>query len=79
MTDYLFGVPSRIGSILHIPTAELSDSGTYTCNVSVSVNDHGDEKAINVTVIGGCLGLSLLPQPALDQTLAQTWGLLFQY
>lgn len=51
VTDYLFGVPSRIGSILHIPTAELSDSGTYTCNVSVSVNDHGDEKAINVTVI----------------------------
>uniref|UniRef100_A0A8C6G9J0 Platelet-derived growth factor receptor beta n=1 Tax=Mus spicilegus TaxID=10103 RepID=A0A8C6G9J0_MUSSI len=51
VTDYLFGVPSRIGSILHIPTAELSDSGTYTCNVSVSVNDHGDEKAINISVI----------------------------
>lgn len=78
MTDYLFEVPSRIGSILQIPTAELSDSGTYTCNVSVSVNDHGDEKAINITVVGGCLGLSLLPHPELDQTLAHTWG-LFQY
>ena len=75
VTDYLFGVPSRIGSILHIPTAELSDSGTYTCNVSVSVNDHGDEKAINISVIGGFLGLSPLPHPELDQTLAQTWGL----
>lgn len=69
VTDYLFGVPSRIGSILHIPAAELSDSGTYTCNVSVSVNDHGDEKAINITVIGGCLGLSPRPDPELDQTL----------
>lgn len=66
VTDYLFGVPSRIGSILHIPTAELSDSGTYTCNVSVSVNDHGDEKAINITVIGGC------PESALYLTLSWT-------
>lgn len=72
VTDYLFGVPSRIGSILHIPTAELSDSGMYTCNVSVSVNDHGDEKAINVTVIGGYLELSPRPHPELDQTLALT-------
>lgn len=67
VTDYLFGVPSRIGSILHIPAAELSDSGTYTCNVSVSVNDHGDEKAINITVIGGYLGVSPLPHPELTR------------
>lgn len=78
VTDYLFGVPSRIGSILHIPAAELSDSGTYICNVSVSVNDHADEKAINITVIGWYLGLSPLPHPELDQTLAQAWG-LFQH
>lgn len=57
VTDFLFDVPSHIRSILHIPNAETGDSGTYVCNVSESVNDHRDEKAINVTVVGGCLGL----------------------
>ncbi|XP_029410088.1 platelet-derived growth factor receptor beta isoform X2 [Nannospalax galili] len=51
VTDYLFEMPSRIGSILRIPNAELNDSGIYTCNVSVSANDHGDEKSINITVV----------------------------
>ncbi|XP_048667837.1 platelet-derived growth factor receptor beta [Marmota marmota marmota] len=51
VTDFLFDVPSHIRSILHIPNAELDDSGTYICNVSESVNDHRDEKAINVTVV----------------------------
>lgn len=58
VTDFLFDVPSHIRSILHIPNAELDDSGTYICNVSESVNDHRDEKAINVTVVGGCLRIS---------------------
>lgn len=47
-----FDTPSHIRSILHIPNVELGDSGTYICNVSESVYDHGDEKAINVTVVG---------------------------
>ncbi|KAM6224242.1 platelet-derived growth factor receptor beta [Rhynchocyon petersi] len=51
VTDFLIGVPYHILSILHIPNAELSDSGTYLCNVSESVNEHQDEKAINVTVV----------------------------
>ncbi|KAI5935265.1 Platelet-derived growth factor receptor beta [Manis javanica] len=51
VTDFLFSVPSHIRSILHIPSAELGDSGTYICNVSESVNDHRDEKAVNVTVV----------------------------
>ncbi|XP_025864510.2 platelet-derived growth factor receptor beta isoform X3 [Vulpes vulpes] len=51
VTDFLFNVPSHIRSILHIPSAELGDSGTYICNVSESVNDHRDEKSINVTVV----------------------------
>lgn len=51
VTDFLFDVPSHIRSILHIPNAETGDSGTYICNVSESVNDHRDEKAINVTVV----------------------------
>uniref|UniRef100_F6Q748 Platelet-derived growth factor receptor beta n=1 Tax=Equus caballus TaxID=9796 RepID=F6Q748_HORSE len=51
VTDFLFDMPSHIRSILHIPSAELGDSGTYICNVSESVNDHRDEKAINVTVV----------------------------
>nr|KAF6448335.1 platelet derived growth factor receptor beta [Rousettus aegyptiacus] len=46
-----FDTPSHIRSILHIPSVELGDSGTYICNVSESVYDHGDEKAINVTVV----------------------------
>ncbi|KAM5300489.1 platelet-derived growth factor receptor beta isoform 2-T2 [Ctenodactylus gundi] len=50
VTDF-FDVPSHIRSTLHIPSAELGDSGTYICNVSESVNDHQDEKAINVTVV----------------------------
>ncbi|XP_006893811.1 PREDICTED: platelet-derived growth factor receptor beta [Elephantulus edwardii] len=51
VTDFLLGLPYHILSILHIPNAELSDSGTYLCNVSESVNEHQDEKAINVTVL----------------------------
>ncbi|XP_006863938.1 PREDICTED: platelet-derived growth factor receptor beta [Chrysochloris asiatica] len=51
VTDFLIDVPSHILSILHIPNAELGDSGTYLCNVSESVNEHQDEKAINVTVV----------------------------
>ncbi|XP_014444230.1 platelet-derived growth factor receptor beta isoform X1 [Tupaia chinensis] len=51
VTDFLFDVPSHIRSILHIPSAELVDSGTYICNVSATMNDHRDEKAINVTVV----------------------------
>lgn len=61
-----FDTPSYIRSILHIPSVELSDSGTYICNVSESVYDHQDEKAINVTVVGACLGLSLNPPSELD-------------
>ncbi|XP_045855955.1 platelet-derived growth factor receptor beta isoform X2 [Meles meles] len=51
VTDFLFNMPSHIRSILHIPAAELGDSGTYICNVSESVNEHRDEKSINVTVV----------------------------
>ncbi|XP_059030010.1 platelet-derived growth factor receptor beta isoform X2 [Mustela lutreola] len=51
VTDFLFNIPSHIRSILHIPAAELGDSGTYICNVSESVNEHRDEKSINVTVV----------------------------
>nr|XP_004664829.2 platelet-derived growth factor receptor beta isoform X1 [Jaculus jaculus] len=51
VTDFLPEVSSHIRSILHIPNAELEDTGTYICNVSESVNDHRDEKAINVTVV----------------------------
>ncbi|XP_007941800.1 platelet-derived growth factor receptor beta [Orycteropus afer afer] len=51
VTDFLLDVPSHILSILHISNAELGDSGTYLCNVSESVNEHQDEKAINVTVV----------------------------
>lgn len=71
MTDFLPDMPNHIRSILHIHDAELGDSGTYICNVSESVNEHRDEKAINVTVVGGCLGLS--PQSSLGwtQTLVQ--------
>lgn len=56
VTDFLFNIPSHIRSILHIPAAELGDSGTYICNVSESVNEHRDEKSINVTVVGACPG-----------------------
>ncbi|XP_059554878.1 platelet-derived growth factor receptor beta [Myotis daubentonii] len=45
-----FDIP-HIRSTLHIPSAELGDSGTYICNVSESVYDNQDEKAINVTVV----------------------------
>lgn len=51
VTDFLFNTPSHIRSILTIPNAELGDSGTYVCNVSESVNDHQDEKDINITVV----------------------------
>ncbi|XP_073932761.1 platelet-derived growth factor receptor beta isoform X3 [Castor canadensis] len=51
VTDFLFDVPSHIRSILHIPDAELGDSGIYICNVSESVNGHQDEKAVNITVL----------------------------
>lgn len=66
VTDFLFNMPSHIRSILHIPSAELGDSGTYICNVSESVNEHQDEKSINVTVVGACLGLSPHPPSELD-------------
>lgn len=66
VTDFLFNMPSHIRSILHIPSAELGDSGTYICNVSESVNEHRDEKSINVTVVGTCLGLSPDPPSELD-------------
>ncbi|XP_054424160.1 platelet-derived growth factor receptor beta isoform X2 [Pteronotus mesoamericanus] len=46
-----FDIPFHIRSTLHIPSAELGDSGTYICNVSESLYDHQDEKAINVTVV----------------------------
>nr|KAF6481446.1 platelet derived growth factor receptor beta [Molossus molossus] len=46
-----FDIPFHIRSTLHIPGAELGDSGTYICNVSESVYDNQDEKAINVTVV----------------------------
>lgn len=51
VTDFLFNTPSLIRSILNIPSAELGDSGTYICNVSESVNEHRDEKDINITVV----------------------------
>lgn len=66
VTDFLFSVPSHIRSILHIPSAELGDSGTYICNVSESVNDHRDEKAVNVTVVGASLGFGPNPHSELD-------------
>lgn len=56
-----FDIP-HIRSTLHIPSAELGDSGTYICNVSESVYDHQDEKAVNVTVVGAFLGLSPSPR-----------------
>lgn len=62
VTDFLFNIPSHIRSILHIPAAELGDSGTYICNVSESVNEHRDEKSINVTVVGACPGAQ--PRPS---------------
>lgn len=60
-----FDIP-HIRSTLHIPSAELGDSGTYICNVSESVYDHQDEKAINVTVVGASLGFSPNPRSELD-------------
>ncbi|XP_048187298.1 platelet-derived growth factor receptor beta [Perognathus longimembris pacificus] len=51
VTDFLLDLPFHIRSILHVPSAELGDSGLYTCNVSESVTEHGDEKAVNVTVL----------------------------
>ncbi|XP_062941796.1 platelet-derived growth factor receptor beta isoform X1 [Cynocephalus volans] len=51
VTDFPLDVPYHIRSSLHIPNAELGDSGTYICNVSESVYDRQDEKAINVTVV----------------------------
>ncbi|XP_068958831.1 platelet-derived growth factor receptor beta [Petaurus breviceps papuanus] len=51
VTDFLSGVEYDIRSILHIPSAELGDSGTYVCNVSESYNGHRDMKGVNVTVI----------------------------
>ncbi|XP_010625467.1 platelet-derived growth factor receptor beta isoform X1 [Fukomys damarensis] len=51
VTDFLPDMPNHIRSILHIQDAELDDSGTYICNVSESVNEHRDEKAVNVTVV----------------------------
>lgn len=74
VTDFLFDMPSHIRSILHIPSAELGDSGTYICNVSESVNDHRDEKAINVTVVGVCLGLIPNPHSELDPDLVTALG-----
>lgn len=56
-----FDIPFHIRSTLHIPSAELGDSGTYVCNVSESLYGNQDEKAINVTVVGTCLGPS--PNP----------------
>lgn len=47
---------------------------TYICNVSESVSDHRDEKAINVTVVGGALSLSPAFILSWTQTLSQPWG-----
>ncbi|XP_037657096.1 platelet-derived growth factor receptor beta isoform X2 [Choloepus didactylus] len=41
----------HLHSILHIPNAELGDSGTYICSVSDTVNSHQDVDAINITVV----------------------------
>lgn len=60
-----FDIP-HIRSTLHIPSAELGDSGTYICNVSETLYGNQDEKAINVTVVGAFLGLSPGPRPELD-------------
>uniref|UniRef100_F6XAD2 receptor protein-tyrosine kinase n=1 Tax=Monodelphis domestica TaxID=13616 RepID=F6XAD2_MONDO len=51
VTDFLSGLEYDIRSILHIPSAELGDSGTYVCNVSESYNGHRDMKGVNITVI----------------------------
>ncbi|XP_075397917.1 platelet-derived growth factor receptor beta isoform X1 [Tenrec ecaudatus] len=51
VTDFLLDVPSHLLSILHIPNAEVSDSGTYLCSVSESVSEHQDQKAVNITVV----------------------------
>lgn len=69
-----FDTPFYIRSTLHIPSAELGDSGTYICNVSESVYDHQDEKAINVTVVGACLGLSPTLTLSWIHTLSQPCG-----
>ncbi|XP_008563880.1 PREDICTED: platelet-derived growth factor receptor beta-like, partial [Galeopterus variegatus] len=74
VTDFPLDVPYHIRSSLHIPNAELGDSGTYICNVSESVYDRQDEKAINVTVVGACLGLNLNPQSELDPDSVTAMG-----
>ncbi|XP_038628191.1 platelet-derived growth factor receptor beta [Tachyglossus aculeatus] len=51
VTDFLSGTAYDIRSILHIPSAELGDSGTYICNVSEGYGDHRDVKEINITVV----------------------------
>ncbi|XP_044515798.1 platelet-derived growth factor receptor beta [Gracilinanus agilis] len=51
VTDFLSGLEYDIRSILHIPSAELGDSGTYVCNVSESYNGHRDMKGVNITVV----------------------------
>ncbi|XP_042548025.1 platelet-derived growth factor receptor beta [Dipodomys spectabilis] len=51
VTDFLLDMPSHIRSILHVLSAELGDSGVYSCNVSDTVTEHGDEKAVNITVL----------------------------
>lgn len=76
VTDFLLDMPYHIRSILHIPSAELEDSGTYTCNVTESVNDHQDEKAINITVVGACLGLSPTPSLSWTHRLSQPRGIV---
>ena len=73
VTDFLFEMP-HIRSILHIPSAELGDSGTYICNVSESVSDHRDEMAINVTVVGECLELSPSLHSELDPDIVTALG-----
>ncbi|XP_076993517.1 platelet-derived growth factor receptor beta isoform X2 [Tamandua tetradactyla] len=51
VTDFPFEASFHIRSTLHISSAELGDSGIYICNVTNSVSDHWDEKAINITVV----------------------------
>uniref|UniRef100_A0A2K5TUW4 Platelet-derived growth factor receptor-like protein n=1 Tax=Macaca fascicularis TaxID=9541 RepID=A0A2K5TUW4_MACFA len=77
VTDFLLDMPYHIRSILHIPSAELEDSGTYTCNVTESVNDHQDEKVSSSTTscpipeaaLRGGMVLSL-PRPSSDISLS---------
>ncbi|XP_078509707.1 platelet-derived growth factor receptor beta [Lissotriton helveticus] len=51
VTDFESGSLGDIHSILPIDSAELTDSGIYTCNVTEVLQDSQDTKSINITVV----------------------------